>query len=266
MQIGRTAATLLGSLLLVVGPVLAVGHAADPPSGANAEVPTRAREPRPFEFYRGVEPRRVESRSTITGAHTRYVFEPVLQGDLVHHVFVIPNDSQETLEIRSLRMCSGCILQSHSRQIERGLEGAISFVIPTDALGGQTIESAIVAETSNPERPRIVIDVSLHVREFASVSPYRVWLRGGSAEEIVETCLVVPNEAYPFSIKAIRARKGIWFSYSHREVVRQGRKAYEITIENTRTKPGPYQDVLFVQTDHPERPELKIRIEGRIEG
>ena len=34
---------------------------------------------------------------------------------------------------------------------------------------------------------------------------------------------------------------------------------------NTRTKPGPYQDVLFVQTDHPERPEFRIRVEGRLE-
>ena len=94
-----------------------------------------------------------------------------------------------------------------------------------------------------------------------------MWLRGSAsaAEPVTATCLVVPNEAYPFSITGIRTRRGVWFEHSLAEVEHAGRRAYEITLENTRTKPGPYQDVLFVQTDHPERPELRIRVEGRIE-
>lgn len=220
---------------------------------------------RPFDVYTGAPPTRVYSKSRVEGAHTRVEIEPVLQGDFVHHRFVIPNETGETLELRLPKMCSGCMLDSYSKRIPPGLEGNISIVIPTDALGGRTIESTITAETGSPALPRIEIDVSLTIREFAQLSPYRVWLRGRPDDEIVETCVVVPNPDYPFEITGIRARKGIWFDHTLEAIERDGRKAWEIRILNTRRKPGPYQDVLFVQTDHPERREFKIRIEGRIE-
>ncbi len=220
---------------------------------------------RPFDVYRGLAPNRIYSKSRVEGAHSRHVIEPVLQGDVVHHEFLIANGSQEPIEIRRVEMCSGCMLDSYSKTIRPGLQGGISLIIPTDSLGGNEIVSAITAETSARHLPEIVIEVSLTVREFASLSPYRVWLKGSSAREIVATCVVVPSVAYPFSITGIKARKGVWFSHSYGEVERDDRKAYEITIKNTRKKAGSYQDVLFVQTDHPERPEFKIRIEGRIE-
>ena len=75
---------------------------------------------------------------------------------------------------------------------------------------------------------------------------------------------MIPNEDYPFSITGIRAGTGVWFSTDYREIEREGKQGYEITVRNTRTKIGPYHDVLFVQTDHSARPEFKIRIEGRI--
>ncbi len=215
-------------------------------------------------MYRGLEPKKIHSTSTIEGANASVALGTVLQGDLVHHDILIPNDGSEVLEIRNLKMCSGCMLDGFSEQIAPGHTGNISMVIPTDALGGQTIESTITADTNRAKAARVEITVSLTIKEFASVSPYRVWLEGRVGEKIVATSLVVPNEAYPFSITQIRARKGVWFEHGFVQVERDGRRAFEITLTNTRGKPGPYQDVLFVQTDHPERPEFRIRVEGRI--
>ncbi len=248
------------ALLVVLASLFAAG-----PVPAAPEAAATPKRVRPFEPYLGMEPRHVRSRSRVETPRARIELEPVLQGDVVHHEFVIANPGPEPMEIEGLKMCSGCILGGHSKRIEPGREGGIRLLVPTDWLGGGAIASPITARTTRPGWETLRIDVALQVREFAALSPYRVWLRGSGAEAIVETCWVVPNEAYPFSITGIRARKGIWFSHSWREVERDGRRAYEITIENTRRKVGPYQDVLFVQTDHPERPEFRIRIEGRIE-
>lgn len=217
-------------------------------------------------IYVGKEPRTVESSSEVRGAHTSYRFEPALQGDLVRHDFFIHNPVDERLSVEKLRMCSNCVVVDNSKEIEPKGLGRLTMVVPTDPLGGQTIESPIVIETDSESVPEIRIDVTLEVREFAALSPYRVWLEGAVGSEIVATCLVVPNEAYPFEITGIKARRGVWFTHSFEAVERDGRKAWQITIRNTRTKPGPYQDVLFIQTDHPERPEVKVRIEGRISG
>lgn len=240
--------------------------------GATGSRPGPEPEPEPappkisLGIYTGEEPRTVESRSEVRGARTSYRFEPVLQGDLVRHDFFIHNPVDERLKLTKLRMCSNCAVVGYSEEIPPGGLGRLTMVVPTDPLGGQTIESPILIETDSEALPEIRIDVTLEVREFVSLSPYRVWLEGGVDEEIVATCLVTPNEAYPFEITGIRARRGAWFTHSLEEVERDGRKAWQITLRNTRTKPGPYQDVLFIQTDHPERPEVKVRVEGRIGG
>ncbi len=221
--------------------------------------------PRAFDIYTGLEPTRVRSTSRVEGAKGEAILGPVLQGDFVHHRFLIPNPTDETILVRLPKVCSGCILESYSKQIGPGLDGAISIVIPTDALGGQTVEGTVTVETSLPDRAKIEIDVKLVVRAFAKLSSYRVWLEGKASDDIVETCIVIPSADYPFEITAIRARKGVWFSHDFEAIEQQGQKGYRITIRNTRKKPGNYQDVLFVQTDHPDRPEFKIRLEGRIQ-
>ena len=43
-----------------------------------------------------------------------------------------------------------------------------------------------------------------------------------------------------------------------------GRKGFLVTVKNTLKKPGIYRDTLYVMTDDPRRPEIRVRVEGRI--
>jgi hypothetical protein len=221
-------------------------------------------EEREILFYKGLEVEPVHSKSLVDQPHSHHVLEPALQGDVVRHDFIIRNDFEEVLEIDEVRGFPGCIVESYSRKIPPGLTGSISTLILTDSRGGEEIAGTLRARTNREELPEIAIDASLLVREFASLSPYRVWLEGSASQDLVATCIVIPNPEYPFSITGIKARKGVWFTTSYREIESEGKRGYEITVRNTRKKTGSYQDVLFVQTDHSARPEFKIRIEGRI--
>ena len=218
-------------------------------------------EPRPFDIYLGLEPKRIHSESPLSGTQT---FPSVLQGDHVHHVFSIENPTETPIEITEVQLCSGCMLASRSRIIPPGAEGHVAFVIPTDALGGQTLTGPVRVQTNHPDYPELVAHVFLEVRSFAEIEPYRIWLQGQSGESIEAETTILPNPDYPFEIRSIRARKGLWISWNLEEVVIDGRRGFRIRVSNTRRKPGPYQDVLFIQTDHPERPEFKLRVEGRI--
>ena len=102
-------------------------------------------------------------------------------------------------------------------------------------------------------------------RPGETADPYRVWLNGTTSESIEEPAIVGPSVDHPFEITDVRMRKGVWIETNWRKTEYEGRPAFAIDVRNTRDKPGPYQDVLFIQTDHPERPEFKIRVEGRIE-
>ena len=218
-------------------------------------------EPRPFDIYLGLEPKRIHSESPLRGTHT---FPSVLQGDHVHHVFTIENPTEAPIEITGLRLCSGCMLESRSRMIPPGAKGHVAFVIPTDSLGGQSLSGPVRVQTNHPDYPELVAHVFLQVRSFAEVEPYRIWLRGQPGEAIEAEATILPNPDYPFKIRRIRARKGLWIRWELEEIAIEGRPGFRIKVSNTRQKPGPYQDVLFIQTDHAERPEFKVRVEGRI--
>ncbi len=225
---------------------------------------TESEAPKEIGFYTGMDIKPIYSRSKVEKSRSKYEFAPALQGDIVKHDFIIENNSDVTLEIRDAEGCCGCFVEGYNQSIPPGMTGAVSIVMLTDSRGGEVIEGTIRVRTNDPDRPEITIDVVMEVKEFADLNPYRIWLKGLPGEKIVEKCTVIPNENYPFNITGIKTRKGVWFDYKYKEIKNNGRKAYEITITNTREKPGPYQDVLFVQTDHPARPEFKIRIEGRI--
>jgi hypothetical protein len=217
-----------------------------------------------IEFYKGLEVEPIFSHSYVQESHSKYVFDPVLQGDIVKHDFIIKNDSKNTLELMNAEGCCGFIVESYTSKIQPGMTGKLSVLMLTDSRGGTEINGTIRAQTNDKDRPEISIDVFLYVKEFAALHPYRIWLEGSFKDEISEKCIVIPNKDYPFNITGIKLRKGVWLDYSYREIEKYGRKAFEITVKNTRKKPGPYQEVLFVQTDNSARPEFKIRIEGRI--
>jgi len=217
-----------------------------------------------IDFYTGMDMEPVYSSSSIEKPHSKYEFDPALQGDIVKHDFIIKNESETPLELRDVEGCCGCFVEGYTQHILPDMSGVVSVVLLTDSRGGEIIDGKIRARTNDPARPEITIDVLMEVKEFAVLNPYRIWLKGSPNEVIVEKCTVITNENYPFNITGIKTRKGVWFDYSYREIEKNGRKAYEITVKNTRDKPGPYQDVLYVQTDHSARPEFKIRIEGRI--
>jgi hypothetical protein len=89
-------------------------------------------------------------------------------------------------------------------------------------------------------------------------------LDGSLHQPIEGTSIVVPAKDYPFTITGIKPRKGIDILYSYEEIQQDGKKGYRITAKNKRKKSGVIRDILFVQTDHPARPEFKIRVQGKI--
>jgi hypothetical protein len=252
----RTPVIRLGALLAALGCMAVASWA----QGEPGEAP---RQPSVL-YYTGIDQPPVRGRTEVTASHARVVLEPVLQGDEVRHDFFIPNPRSEPLALRGVKACQGCILAGFTEEIAPEGFGRISILVVTDSVGGTTVAGTVRAETDDPARPVIEIEVELPVEEFAALEPYRVWLRGRAGEPIVGRSTIVPNDAYPFEITGIKMRKGTWLDVDWRTVDAEPGRRYEITLTNTRSRPGSYQDVLYVQTTHPRRPELKIRVEGRI--
>jgi hypothetical protein len=222
-----------------------------------------AKETRESLLYRGLD-YTVYSKSMVDKPYSSYTFEPALQFDYVEHDFILKNNSSEPLEIIKAEGCCGCLVKTYSRQIPPGLTGKISVLIITDTRGGTEVSGTIRALTNDPSNPEITIDVSCPIKQIAAIDPFKIMLTGSYNSDLKGTSIVIPEPDFPFAITGIKPKKGMDISHSFREILQDGRKAYEITVTNTRKQKGIYRDTLFIQTDHPRRPEFRIRVQGEV--
>ena len=213
------------------------------------------------QIYRGLETS-TYSKSTIDLPKSEYIFKSVLQFDKVEHDFIFKNNSEVLLEIKKAEGCCGCVVSSYSSQIQPGMTGKISVLIITDRRGGTEVNGTIRAQTNDEKNPKITIEVSCPIKSIASISNHKIMLDGSLNEEIEGTSIVIPEEDFPFIITGIKAKKGLDFNYSYHEIEKDGRRGYLITVKRTRKKEGIFRDTLFIQTDNPQRPEFKIRVQG----
>ncbi|MFZ2633167.1 MAG: hypothetical protein WA081_22100 [Desulfosalsimonadaceae bacterium] len=102
------------------------------------------------------------------------------------------------------------------------------------------------------------------IRKFATLTPSKAILRGAVGEKITRIVTVVPDAQSPFEILNISVLRGTDFRYSMKETEVKGKKAYEFTLENTRTSPGRYFDQINILTDNTENNPVTIRVSGDI--
>lgn len=193
-----------------------------------------------------------------------YRLDPALQGDMVEHFFLVRNTFKTPLSFSSMKSCCGVILTGYTQEIAPGETGRISVVIPTDKFGGKTVNGRITAVTLDPAQPDLSIGLSLDVKKLASLSQFKIVLEGSFHQALEGSSFIVPEKNHPFTVKGIKAKKGLHIVYTVKSEEKGGQKGYSVNVKNTLKKPGIYRDTLYVATDCPERPEIRVRVEGRI--
>jgi hypothetical protein len=217
-----------------------------------------------LNFYFGLPEKPVYSKSVVDSPKSTYVFDPVLQFDLVQHDFIIKNTSKQVLELKKVQACCGSLVENYTREIPAGKEGVIKTVLLTDRRGGQEIQGTISAQTNDPKNPEWTIDISCYVKKFADISEFTIMLNGSLHETIEGSSVIIPTKEYPFKITGVKAKKGQDIVYGYKGIKKDGGKAYLITAKNIRKEPGVIRDTIYVQTDNPARPEFIIRVQGKV--
>ena len=101
------------------------------------------------------------------------------------------------------------------------------------------------------------------VEKLATVTPARVNLRGIAGDAISQTVRITPQTKEPFKIVSARAVKGADIRFEVKQI-KAPEEGYELTITNTREKPGRYYDRLVLKTDVGKRNFLSIIVIGTI--
>lgn len=118
--------------------------------------------------------------------------------------------------------------------------------------------------TNDPKNEQINLQVSGNVKRFATITPSKVLLRGNVGEPLSQTVSIIPGENEAFKILQANSLKGGDFKFRLEEKEIEGKKAYSLTVENTRKTEGRYFDKIFMITDRTDQEPLSIIVSGNL--
>lgn len=118
--------------------------------------------------------------------------------------------------------------------------------------------------TNDPGKKEIPLKLKVQVDRIYTLTPQSIALKGIAGETIRQTLSLVPNEAFPFALKEINAKRGEYIKYLFQEIKVGNSVRYEVTVENTKTDPGIYFDTLFLKTDSERKPEIQVTVFGNV--
>ncbi len=151
---------------------------------------------------------------------------------------------------------------SYDRTIPPGGKGKITLKVSTRNRRGKLTKRALVI-TSDPDNKAVKISISGKVKSLISVEPRSyVFLSGLPDEEITRELRIVGVEVPKFYIKKITDNLDGKVTYKL-ITVKEGRE-YLLRIKNNFKKQGSYYGEINLETDSPKKPNIKIRVSGRI--
>ena len=102
------------------------------------------------------------------------------------------------------------------------------------------------------------------VDKFVDIRPTYIRLTGVAGQPINTLVSIIPSKKYSFKITGINAMKGRDIEFSLTEKIFPEGDGYEILVENRKTDPGRYHDVLSLKTDSDIQPAIKVSVYGNI--
>lgn len=207
----------------------------------------------------GLSPANVPKAVVVDNA---FVFDEVLDGEIVSHAYVIENHGAAPLEILDVHTSCGCTTAKPPRAIASGTSGQIEVRGDTRGYGGGVFEKTITVFTNDPLSPRLRLTLKGPVGWFARIEPSRIILRGEAGAPLKAQATITTNPEYPFRILEIVADDRLADKIEVQRNRRDGQ--YLITVRNRLNIPGQYRGRLTIKTDSSLRPQLTLYVLGQV--
>ena len=146
------------------------------------------------------------------------------------------------------------------RIIPPGGEGKITLRLNTRGYRGDIIKGARIF-SNDPRHEFLKIDIKAFVKIAIHLSTGRVYLKGFAGQKIIKTITIKPELDRPLKIETSHFDLEKKVSYKIEEV--EAGRIYRIHFTNIPGPPEIYHGSLRLKTNYPEKPEIKIRINGK---
>ncbi len=152
-------------------------------------------------------------------------------------------------------------MASYDKVIPPGGEGRITLKVNTKGYQGKISKGARVY-TNDPKKAFFVLRLTAFVKVPIHVSPRYVYLVGRSDQAISRTVYIEAREERPLELTPIEFTLNGKVNFTTQALV-PGRK-YSVHLATAPGFSGPLRGVLKFKTNYPEKPEILIKIRGRI--
>ncbi len=114
------------------------------------------------------------------------------------------------------------------------------------------------------QQPQLSLLVGGFVKKVYTISQKRIFLRGPSGSEIVDSVTIDPEDEYRFRVLEAKLQTGRHVSLSWHAYQENNKTAYRFLVKNLKREKGRYNDSIVLRTDSPILPEIRIDIFGNI--
>ena len=142
--------------------------------------------------------------------------------------------------------------------------GGVNVKVYTKGYANTQVRQTVRINTNDPKRPLIEVTVMGVVDKFAELQPEEVSLNGSAGTSIFAEVVIFPRKEYPFVIKDLEAAKGDFIEYNLIHYCGKDSAPYTARIENKRTTPRRYYDILYIVTDSQIQPKIPVYVTGAI--
>ncbi len=147
------------------------------------------------------------------------------------------------------------------KAIPPGGEGKIRLQINTKGYQGSVNKSAMVYH-NDPDKKTLILKMTANVKAAIYLSSRYVSVYGMEGQSVTRVVDIKAELDKPLRITATEFNLREKLSYTIEEI-EKGRK-YRIKFKSIPSPPQTYTGFLKLKTNYPERPDITIRIRGRI--
>jgi hypothetical protein len=189
--------------------------------------------------------------------------KPVVEGDVVGHVFEVRNTGKTPIEIRSVRTGCACVTADYERRIAPGRSGFVALEFDTRGYRGMVSQKAQIT-TTDPAAPSRLVQLRAEVIPAVETVPDRVFFYGPAEDERTAEVAVVSHRKEALHLTLDSAHSQLPEAIDYRlEPMNDGRK-YRLTVADHGRQVRTYRGRLVFDTGSTVRPKLVVPIFGKI--
>jgi hypothetical protein len=196
----------------------------------------------------------------------------VKSGEEVTHSFVIKNEGNSELIIRSVVPACGCTASDFTRSIPPGQMGKVTLLVRTSGYNGPISKDATVT-TNDPQTPKFVLSMNMVVDSAEKLAgrrqgPFIV----GPSDEISKriphgttataAISITSDGPRPFRIKRVETN-GKFFTVDLQPL--QSDKGYVLkVVSDAALSVGVHSQTVELETDDPQYPKIHVKLNAEI--